>query len=281
LNSTFDGVRAKRLAPKHRALRALFLKSGNVCAFPGCESLMTNANGDFIGQVCHIEAAEAGGPRFNPNKTDEERRSVENLILLCYRHHVETSDVDSYPVDRLLKMKTSHEARFTRINRKRRRSIQDHTQKNKLTESKSAARLNRVLGWNLTQEKLSAFHREVMALGERLERVPRDARNLLAIIANRACHASKEQYGFGVDAAELGSVTRLSIHHLRSLLRLLLRDDLVDIDCEFVDPCLGDSYTHIGLKMSRRLWQGLCDFCDVSQTPLEHLLVDLRFDCLD
>lgn len=281
MNSASAGVRAKRLAPKLQALRALFLKSGNMCAFPGCGSLMMNANGDFIGQVCHIEAAEAGGPRFNPNRTDEGRRAVENLILLCYRHHVETSNVGAYPVDRLLRMKSAHEARFTTVSRQIRRSIQDHTQRDKVAESRSLARLNRVLGWNLTQEKLSALSEEVMTLGDRLKRVPRDARTLLAIIANRACHPGKRQYGFGVDAAELGCVTRLSIHHLRGLLRLLSRDDLVDIDCEFVDPCLGDSYTHIGLKMSQRLWQCLCDFCDASQTPLEDIVVDLRFDCLD
>ena len=51
---------AKRLAPTADTLRELFLKSGNLCAFPACGKLMMNAEGVFIGQVCHIEAAEEG-----------------------------------------------------------------------------------------------------------------------------------------------------------------------------------------------------------------------------
>ena len=60
----------KRLAPRGETLRELFLKSGNLCAFPGCASLMMNAEGVFVGQVCHIEAAEVGGERFNPSMTN-------------------------------------------------------------------------------------------------------------------------------------------------------------------------------------------------------------------
>ena len=65
-------------------LRELFLKSGNLCAFPGCEKLMMNAGGVFIGQVCHIEAAEEGGERFRGSMTNEQRRAVSNLMLMCY-----------------------------------------------------------------------------------------------------------------------------------------------------------------------------------------------------
>src|ERR1039458_9948296 len=38
---------AKRLEPKKEVLRELFLKSGNLCAFPGCERLMLNIEGVF------------------------------------------------------------------------------------------------------------------------------------------------------------------------------------------------------------------------------------------
>lgn len=51
---------------------------------------MVGDNGNFIGQICHIEAAEEGGERFNPNMTNEERRAFDNLMLMCYEHHVVT-----------------------------------------------------------------------------------------------------------------------------------------------------------------------------------------------
>lgn len=101
-----------RLSPRTDALRALFARSGNRCAFSGCTAPLINERNQFIAQVCHIEAAEEGGERFNKNQTDEERRQYENLLILCYPHHVETNDVNAYPVQRLLEIKAVHEQNF-------------------------------------------------------------------------------------------------------------------------------------------------------------------------
>jgi hypothetical protein len=98
-----------RLTPRFDVLRALFVRSGNYCAFPGCNHLLINQKNKFVAQVCHIEAAEEGGERYNPTQTDEDRRGYNNLILLCYQHHVETDDVMEYPVSRLISMKHDHE----------------------------------------------------------------------------------------------------------------------------------------------------------------------------
>ncbi len=101
-----------RLSPKADILRALFARSGNRCAFPGCTSPLINERNQFIAQVCHIEAAEEGGERFNQNQTAEERRRYENLLILCYPHHIETNDVATYPVQRLREIKAAHEQNF-------------------------------------------------------------------------------------------------------------------------------------------------------------------------
>lgn len=101
-----------RLTPKTNVLRALFARSGNQCAFPGCTQPLINNKNKFTAQVCHIEAASKGGERFNPEGNDEHRRSYENLLLLCYPHHVETDDVEEFPVDRLLQIKRDHEQLF-------------------------------------------------------------------------------------------------------------------------------------------------------------------------
>ncbi|MGY0564452.1 MAG: hypothetical protein ACW7DQ_13345 [Paraglaciecola chathamensis] len=101
-----------RLAPKTDVLRALFARSGNQCAFPGCTQSLINDKNKFIAQVCHIEAASEGGERFNPEGNDEHRRSYENLLILCYPHHIETDDVEEYPADRLQQLKRDHEQLF-------------------------------------------------------------------------------------------------------------------------------------------------------------------------
>ena len=56
---------------------------------------MIDDDGTFVGQVCHIEAAEKGGERFNEKQTNEERRNFANLMLMCYDHHRVTNDVEN------------------------------------------------------------------------------------------------------------------------------------------------------------------------------------------
>ena len=94
-------------------IRALFSRTGNQCAFPGCVHPLVEDDDQFVAQVCHIEAAEEGGPRYNQNMTDEDRKSTKNLIVLCYRHHVNIdSDTDLYTVKCLQDMKYNHESKF-------------------------------------------------------------------------------------------------------------------------------------------------------------------------
>ncbi len=90
-----------RLKILESTIKKLFALSGNICAFPNCTQALVNENEDLIGEICHIEAAEEGGPRFNKNKTDEERRSFENLIILCPTHHEVTHNSTIYPVEKL------------------------------------------------------------------------------------------------------------------------------------------------------------------------------------
>lgn len=48
---------------------------------------MIGENLIIIGQICHIEGEKEMSSRFNSNMTEEQRRSFDNLILLCPTHH--------------------------------------------------------------------------------------------------------------------------------------------------------------------------------------------------
>lgn len=102
----------KRLSPSKETLNLLFARSGNCCAFPDCSHLLIDEDDQFIAQVCHIEAALPGGERYNKLSDNESRRKPENLLLLCYHHHIKTNNVDRYPVEELRRMKSEHEAQF-------------------------------------------------------------------------------------------------------------------------------------------------------------------------
>jgi tetratricopeptide (TPR) repeat protein len=101
-----------RLPVKTETIKKLFALSGNSCAFPNCKERIIDENGQLIGEICHIEAANINGERYNPSQTDEERRSFDNLILLCANHHLATDNVDEYPVERLKKLKSEHEIKY-------------------------------------------------------------------------------------------------------------------------------------------------------------------------
>ncbi len=92
-----------------KTLKRLFALSGNQCAFPDCDRIMVNETNARDSNICHIEAKNKGGERYNQNMTDEERDDYPNLILLCVQHHDETNDEQEYTVERLKKMRQSHE----------------------------------------------------------------------------------------------------------------------------------------------------------------------------
>ncbi|WP_155623570.1 hypothetical protein [Burkholderia vietnamiensis] len=105
----------KRLPPTLPVRQRLFALSRNICAYRGCTSALINENGKFVGQICHIEAALPGGERFNPNQSNEDRRSFENLMLMCYEHHIETNDEHKYKPSTLREMKAEHEKNTNHI----------------------------------------------------------------------------------------------------------------------------------------------------------------------
>lgn len=95
-----------------KTLKRLFALSGNLCAFPNCGAVLVNQRNALDSNICHIEAANEGGERYNPIMTDEQRADYENLILLCRQHHEETNDVTKYTVDILKEMKRQHESAY-------------------------------------------------------------------------------------------------------------------------------------------------------------------------
>ncbi|NVJ25095.1 hypothetical protein HUW62_28105 [Myxococcus sp. AM011] len=160
--------------------------SGNMCAFPSCGHLMMNAEGVFIGEVCHIEAAESGGERHNPAMTPPQRRHVSNLMLMCHAHHKVTDDVATYTVEKLRKMKVDHEGRFSHPERAILESMQDRTKAVRPKGVRNLKRLNMLPGWGISDEDLLETVERLNKYLERLRRVPPNVRHFLGAISMRA-----------------------------------------------------------------------------------------------
>ena len=67
-----------------RVVKELYAKSGNCCAFSGCnEQLFENAN---IGQICHIQGVNSGSARYNPDLPEEVVNGIATKIKLVAKN---------------------------------------------------------------------------------------------------------------------------------------------------------------------------------------------------
>jgi len=100
-----------------RDLRILSQKSGNRCAFPGCGELLTIVAGHSgieteisVSDVAHIIARSPEGPRGDEPLPQERRDDLDNLLLLCKKHHRLIDESPTiYPAEKLRCMKADHE----------------------------------------------------------------------------------------------------------------------------------------------------------------------------
>ncbi len=89
----------------------VWVAAGGMCAFEGCrEHLLIHDTNALVGNIAHIIAQRANGPRGNASVSRQQLDSYENLILLCPTHHLQVDkDPVTWTVEALTKMKVSHE----------------------------------------------------------------------------------------------------------------------------------------------------------------------------
>lgn len=270
--------KAKRLKPTVEVLRELYLKSGNQCAFPGCYNAMVDDNGNFIGQICHIEAAEAGGERFNPNMTNEERRAFDNLMLMCYEHHVVTNDVVKYPVCELKRMKREHEEKFSSVIQKMRNSVIDYGIANQYFKVMTCKRLSDVMEFGCTDEENLENAKVLNGLIDKLVDVPIETRYLLAIMVTRSFDDMLG--GCMVPLHEIEAATGKNASFIMNHIEILNRRGVIsepDTD-EYGRPfcnLYGD------FNSGWNYWGNIRDYCNMIGEPITKICVELDFSVFD
>ncbi len=270
----------KRLAPKTKTLRELYLKSGNQCAFPECHNLMVNDDGTFIGQVCHIEGAEEGGERFNENQSNEDRRAFENLMLMCYEHHQVTNDETQYTVAILKDMKEVHEVKYGDIASKMRNSITDHTEASEIFLPENLKKVNRLLDWGLSDEELIDCVNECIEYAQIIKNIPIPTRELLVIVLKRSEHVGGCTSDYGVSISEIKHACDLDYQTVNEHLNILDRHGVIMEG----DPYDFNGQAGVAFRTMSSGWpiaQDLKEFSDKASVTLTELLVDLRFNILD
>lgn len=108
--------RVRHREPSQKTKWQLYGISGNTCAWPGCpnEIFSLDHNATLVGEACHIKGRTDQSPRFDPDQSEDDNRSIKNLIGMCSIHHkiVDSKENEAeYPVDKLLLWKETHERR--------------------------------------------------------------------------------------------------------------------------------------------------------------------------
>ncbi len=94
---------------REKDIKILWGRSGNRCAI--CKIELT-PDGDIItlGEMAHIVARNASGPRGESDLSSSERDNYSNLVLLCPTHHTQIDKIpDEWPVQKLHDIRNSHE----------------------------------------------------------------------------------------------------------------------------------------------------------------------------
>ena len=103
-----------------KEIKALFMLSGGVCAFPGCGKRLiepgTEADdASIFAEMAHIVGESRQGPRGDSPMSDEDRDKHTNLVLVCGDHHKLIDDRPrTYSVPVLRQIKADHEGRIRR-----------------------------------------------------------------------------------------------------------------------------------------------------------------------
>jgi hypothetical protein len=275
----------KRLEPSKDVLRQLFLKSGNLCAFSGCNNIMMNAQGDFIGQICHIEGVK--GERFRATMSNEERRAFKNLMLLCYQHHIETNDEKTYTVAKLVKMKADHEARFTDPSAVMLEAFIDQTRSAPTPKVANLARMNAVLGWNHAPVEMDEAVEELNAFLAKFVTVPIEVRRFFGAVVERAWFMRdsgvvQQAYGdVALKVDDFRTSHKISLQKIKTNLALL---ESYKLAChEELSASYGseNGIRIYSLKSGWPFWNNLAEFCDIEKEPLSVFIDQLEFSRLD
>ncbi|MGG7195880.1 hypothetical protein ACQPUI_04005 [Clostridium butyricum] len=266
----------KRLQPTSETLREIYLKSGNKCAFPGCNEVMIDENGTFIGEVCHIEAAMPGGERFNKKQSNEDRRKFDNLMLMCHKHHKITDNVDEYTVDKLRKMKAEHEKKFTNIEGKIKESIKDYSEEDSILLPETLIGMNEYFKWEQTQEELDITIKCIGEFAEILKKIPSESRKIFSIICKR-CEEEKiiGQVKFKVPPSEIQKACHISFNDLRENLRILEKYKLCFIDNDFEE---GENI-YLNSEPYNGWWHDIYEYC--KREDIDEMIIKLDFTVLD
>lgn len=267
--------------------RELWILSGNECAHEGCTSRMVTESGAYVGQIAHIRGVGSTSARHDPRMSDDELRDKNNLVLLCYAHHVESDDESRYTVKRMREMKERHESRFRKAYAEFEAQFIDYTDSVYSTHCQRLTRWLEVLGLDgedFDDEYVQTEMERLNALADRLSSLTEQARRAVAFVVRYGAFSLMDNtYHFPL--AEMARRTKIGRTRILETFAELERLNFghVSLDSGFDNEppevivfAPGESPHSHSEYLSM-----LHAYCEQSDCDLDGFIVHLRFDLLD
>lgn len=240
----------------------------------------------MIGDICHIRAAEADGPRFDKSMTNETRRQEPNLLLMCTVHHRKIDrEWKTYTVAKLAKMKADHEAHFSEIEgtltRRFEEQLTDETDAIVVTEPTTFARFNAVIEAYLDDaERIEIARGQIADYSARLRLLPDADRKLVAAAIRRATKVGGRRV-FGapsitVHARKFGDVHGIGQTRVKRFCETLGRHGLGGLHETF-----GDHEVRLNDPSEYVHWMDVVAFAESADIDIDEFVIHLRFGLLD
>lgn len=283
----------KRLTPKAPVLRELYLLSGNQCAMPSCLNVIIDDKGAVIGQICHIEAAMPQGPRFSDLQTNDERRQLSNLVLICANHHIQIDSKkheNDWPLAKVRKLKADHEANFKANFKAISGSLEQRfaDQFSDITDALAPTRPSTFKAFddtlpNFTLSKDEGPKRsvQVSAFIDNLSKVPDADRHFMLAVIKRAIKLDFTVDGeISVHIDDVMNALSIGGSKLKKLGESLKRLGVGEVT--EVGTKQGDEWHVCVVWPSEYLtWFDIDEFCNQKGYTIEDFVIYLKFDLLD
>lgn len=272
----------KRLPPTPTVLRKLYLLSGNNCAMENCDHVLIDSTGTMVGQICHIEAAVKNGPRFRKTMSNEDRRAIGNLILLCAAHHAiidNKNNVNVWTMKKLKALKKDHEKHFSEIGntlaRAFVRQFGDTTMQTAVHQPQTLAKL--IAHPSFSPMDKSDTRSAIKGFGEfakKLAVTPEEVREFMYAIINRSFNL--ELNVASVDTKDAMRTLPTSVAEITSFCEDLKKYSLGGLHEEDVGHSVW-----INPPCSEFHWCDIKVFCDYEGISIREIVVDRKLELLD
>ena len=223
------------------------------------------------------------GARFNPTMTNDQRRAISNLILLCGGHHAQIDSKKNerkWPIDAVCKIKENHEAKF--------RGLEDTLQQSfesSFIDNTEALDPTHPIAFSVLEKFLPDCEVDAKDKTERLKqvnnylkdmsRVPETERNFMLAVIKRAEKLDSIGECVSVNANDLHSALRLSLSKIKTLCDALDRYRVghIELDAERTHVLIYNPSDFLG-------WADIIKFCNKSGEIIDRFVLHLKFGLL-